>query len=286
MNINNNNNNIIRILVSDLDGTLLDNKHHLSQKNKETFRKLGDFNVIRVIATGRNLYSFRKVIPDDMAIDYLVFSSGAGIMNWKNNELLTSVNLKAKEVSFIADHFRKQKINFMLQAKMPENHHFVYHSNSGHVDTDFNRRLKLYEGYAKPLDWNNFTFTDASQFLVILPDDMVMFEEIKSCLKKFKVIRATSPIDRKSIWMEIFPKQVSKANAIKFLCKKLNIGTEFTCGFGNDYNDIDLLDFTNQSYIVSNAPEILKKRYQIIDSNEENAVSTAIHKLISQGQII
>jgi len=277
-------NNInIKMLISDLDGTLLDNNHKLSKTNREIFEALGEYNITRVIATGRNYFSFNKVIPPDMPIDYLVFSSGAGIMNWKTKEIIRKVNLKADQVAHIAEHFRKNKISFMLQGPIPDNHKFTYHIDSVPIP-DFSRRMKLYEGYNSTVNWE-IGFNEASQFIVIMPDDVECFEKIKNGLNDYKIIRATSPIDRKSIWMEIFPLSVSKANAVNELCNLLNIETKSTCGFGNDYNDIDLLNFTRLSYVVSNAPKTLRDQFRNIGSNEENSVSMEIRKLMDNGQI-
>jgi HAD superfamily hydrolase (TIGR01484 family) len=76
----------IKIVFSDLDGTLLNNSHILSQVNRKTLMELKKRGIIRVVATGRSLFSAQKVMDLDFPIDYLIFSSGAGIMNWHNQE--------------------------------------------------------------------------------------------------------------------------------------------------------------------------------------------------------
>ena len=118
----------VRMVISDLDGTLLDNNHKLSNKNIEIFKLLGDYGIKRVIATGRNF-----------------FSSGAGIIDWKTKKILQSVKLGFNQVNHIANHFKNNKISFMVQEPIPNNHHFHYHIESDPLP-DFSRRLKLYEG--------------------------------------------------------------------------------------------------------------------------------------------
>jgi hypothetical protein len=51
-------------------------------------------------------------------------------------------------------------------------------------------------------------------------------------------------------------------------------------GIGNDFNDLDLLEFTNFSYLVENGPPELKKRFLQAASNEESAFARAIQKYI------
>ena len=61
--------------------------------------ELGRRGRLRVIATGRNLFSARKVLPPDFPVDYVLFSSGAGIMDWPAQRLLRSVTMAAAEVA-------------------------------------------------------------------------------------------------------------------------------------------------------------------------------------------
>ena len=77
----------IKIVVTDLDGTLLPSQGCISKKNYNTLVSLRDKEIIRVIATGRTLYSAMAVLPEDFPIDYLIFSSGAGIIQWNTKEL-------------------------------------------------------------------------------------------------------------------------------------------------------------------------------------------------------
>ena len=76
--------------------------------------------------------------------------------------------------------------------------------------------------------------------------------------------------------MEIFHHSVSKGNGVKFLCDRLQIGHEYTLGIGNDFNDLDLLEFTHYSYMVENGPQELKDKFLLTQSNEESAFAKAV----------
>ena len=80
--------------------------------------------------------------------------------------------------------------------------------------------------------------------------------------------------------MEIFHQSVSKGNGVKFICDTLQIDHEHTLGIGNDFNDLDLLEFTNFSYIVENSPPELKERFLRALSNEESAFAKAVIKYL------
>ena len=78
----------IKMVLVDLDGTLLNNSKLIGGKDKDTLHFLGERNIVRVFATGRNLFSAKKVLNETTPFDYLVFSSGAGVYDWRKQKLL------------------------------------------------------------------------------------------------------------------------------------------------------------------------------------------------------
>ncbi|MBT7093226.1 MAG: HAD family phosphatase [Bacteroidetes bacterium] len=266
---------MIKMIISDLDGTLLTSEQKIGDKDYQSLLDLGERNIIRVIATGRSPFSFSKVIPRDFPIDYLVFSSGAGVMDWKTGEILIDRSLSAGEVEELARIFYSEEISFKVLAPVPDNHHYVFFQN-GNPHPDFMRRMEYYRGYEKKICFSPPNFGEASQFLIILPDDVKEFDRLSRLCLGVKVVRATSPIDHQSIWMEVFHPEVSKGTGCRFLCDKLEINQDETLGIGNDYNDLDLLDFTAKSFIVENAPQSLKDMYKIVTSNNNNGFTDAI----------
>ena len=71
----------IKMVVTDLDGTLLQTDHTISPEDTETLIELGCLDVCRVAATGRNLFKVRQVLTPETPFDYVIFSSSAGIMD-------------------------------------------------------------------------------------------------------------------------------------------------------------------------------------------------------------
>lgn len=268
----------IKIVVSDLDGTLLPSLGEVSTCDYMTLQNLKKMGVKRVIATGRNLYSAMAVLPDNFPIDYLIFSSGAGIMKWDTKELIFSKHIDAPEVFNISKILIDHDVDFMIHDPIPKNHQFWYYQ-TGKNNTDFDRRLNLYKQFANPIGKDQDTKRDACQLLAILPNKINWFEELKNKFEDIQIIRATSPLDHESIWMEIFPKDISKGSACEWLCEKYDIKSEQAFVIGNDYNDIDLLDWGKYSYIVDNAPTELKAKYKNTKSVIHNGFSKAIEEV-------
>ena len=276
------------IFVTDFDGTLYSDDHTVSSVDLETFEKLGKLNIKRVIATGRTFHSSLKVIPDQFPIDYLIFSSGAGIMEWNSKKIIKSYSLNKSQIEKTLKILTESKYDFMLHKKIPDNHYFFYYKSSAGKG-DFDTRCNIYSDYCEELnDKTALEQDEACQFVVVISPDTLLsqaekYEELKDKLKEIDglhIIRATSPIDKKTLWIEIFPKGVSKAHGIKTIADILLIDYNSIAAVGNDYNDLDMLRWVKNPFVVENAPVELKKEFITVNSNNENGFTNAVNKFL------
>jgi len=269
-------NSDLKMVIADLDGTLLNNDRKIGLKDYSTLIKLGVSGILRVIATGRSLYSCLKVLVSDCPFDYLVFSSGAGIMDWKTKKIIFTSSIEKRGILEIEAALRKLNLNFSIQFPIPENHHYYFYKGN-YNNTDFDYRNELYSAFNAELN-GSYPLDSASQFLIILNDEGLI-QNIKELFPAYKIIRATSPIDNQSIWIEIFNLEVSKAKGGKYICQLKGIPEINTLGIGNDYNDLDLLDWVSHSFIVANAPEPIKRMYNQCADNQNNPLTDSLNLL-------
>ena len=264
------------IAFSDLDGTLFRSDHTLSPGDRRALEGLKSQGILRVIATGRSLHSFRQVIGADFPADYVIFSTGAGIASLDQFEIIKASTLNQEEIARTLGVLRAAKIDFMLHHPIPHNHAFAFEAHGGH-NPDFTTRLDLHAAWAQPMHTAP-AWTQATQFVAILPpeQDVRIIDEIRNELDDLSIIRATSPFDHRSTWMEIFPRHVSKGTAASWLCHQLGVSSNNCMSVGNDYNDLDILEHTAHSYVVANAPADLTARFATVTSNNENGVAQAI----------
>ncbi len=266
-------NQMYKAAVIDLDGTLLNDERKVGLKDLQTLQELENENIYRIVATGRSLFSINEVIPGDFPIDYLIFAAGAGIMNFRTKEIIKSHHLIAADVKNIANKLCELKIDFQIRAEIPESHKYVY-KRFFYNNPDFDRLNNLYKDYSEKLS-EGYKYGNATRFIAISPKSDIV-NIISEEFSQFGIIRASSPIDNKSVWMEIYPQDVNKGSSLKYLCNGLNINLSETIGLGNDYNDIDFLKITGRSYVVENSPKILKKTYLNTVSNNENPLSEIV----------
>lgn len=277
------NKNIIKLVATDLDGTFLKNDRSITKENIDSLHSLGQKGILRVVATGRNLKKTMEVLSSDIPFDYIVFSSGAGVYDWKHEKLLFKQNLDQHIVQQLTDFLVARDLNFHLFKPVPENYQCWYYRGSVEC-SEFESYFDFHQSHSEPLPSDHQIKSDACQFLVVFPNNpdrfFAMKNEIEHQFSKVKVVRTSSPLDTGYIWMEIFHQSVSKGNGVKFVCDSLQIEHEYTLGIGNDFNDMDLLEFTNHSYVVENGPQEMKERFLSAKSNEESAFAKAIEKYI------
>jgi len=273
------------MFITDFDGTLRRSDDGFSPQDLAALEELGSANIVRVIATGRSLASFRSAVTTTLPIDYIVFSSGAGVVTASEWKLVRKTSLSPEQVSSVANLLIEAGYNFTIHKPVPGSHIFAYHA-AGVSDTDFERRLSYSKDHSWPLEGRHEEFGPASQFVAIVPgsEGALIFEEMKMKLKDFSIIRTTSPLDHQSAWIEIFPKIVSKGLTTAWLAEELGVSRQNTLFVGNDFNDQDILEWAKTSYVVANSPAELKERFPQVASNDNGGVAEAIRLWLSENR--
>ncbi len=274
-----------KLFITDFDGTLLKDDKTISQEDIRTLEILRQKKILTAIATGRSVYSFEKALKnigmadDFLPIDYVMFSTGAGIMEFPGGRVIYQKDLPSYDIRKITDYLDHEKFDYMVHKSIPDTQYFLYKSH-GKDNPDFYARLALYKEYALPLNDGHCHEDPATEILAIIPGrvNMDSLEMIKKDLSGFSVIHATSPLDHKSSWIEIFHKNVSKSKAASWLIKRLGLSRQNVISVGNDYNDQDLLVWSGKGFVVENAPACMRQVFNMVPSNNLCGVSEAVKK--------
>jgi len=273
----------IRLIATDLDGTFLRNDRTISPANLEALNRLGEKNIVRVVATGRNLRKVREVISSETPFDFVVFSSGAGVYNWSGQQHVYRQNIGIGSAQKLIRFLMGRNINFHAFFPVPENHRHWFYRGSEKCE-EFERYFQFNQAYAIELSENNFPVSELCQFLIIIRENKdhfrILKEEIEKVSDEIRVIRASSPITGGYIWAEVFHKSVSKGNGVNKICQLLDISAKETIGIGNDYNDLDLLDFTHHSFLTENAPHEIRNGFTLTPSNENDGFAHAVQHIL------
>jgi hydroxymethylpyrimidine pyrophosphatase-like HAD family hydrolase len=271
------------MVITDLDGTLFQRRsppsaadHRMSPRNRRTLEELGRRGRLRVIATGRNLFSARKVLPPDFPVDYVLFSSGAGVMDWPAQRLLRAVSMSGEEVDRAFRALAGRRLDFMVHRPIPENHHFLYYAAGG-ANPDFEARKAVYAPFASQGDPGRPP-GEACQLLAVEPPERrpSAFEAVREELEGLTVLRSTSPLDGRSCWIEVFPFAASKSKAAAWLAQERGVDPRQVLAVGNDYNDVDLLEWAGTPRVVAGAPPELAARFPVVSSGDDSDFAEAV----------
>jgi Cof subfamily protein (haloacid dehalogenase superfamily) len=260
------------LYVSDLDGTLLNSDEVLSTYTKKTINDLvEEKGMIFSYATARSFITASKATKGLNAKLPLIVYNGSIIVENETKKILMSNFFKKTEV---------EKIKSLLIAA--EVHPIVY---SFINDKEYYRYIRkdITEGAVKYLNTRQGDIRDnpaetekelydGNIFYFTCIDKEDQLKQLYDKLKDNYYCVFHKDIYTHEHWLEIMPKAVSKANAIKQL--KEYLGCDYVVAFGDAKNDIEMFEYADECYAVSNATSELKKLATgIIDSNNEDGVA-------------
>lgn len=275
------------LLFTDLDGTLIQKGSSLQKSDEFFLKTIGKAGWMRAIVTGRSLDSFHRVFPvfEDLPFDYVIFSSGAGIIETATEKLVRTVNLTGDALEKILAVLNQEQLDYMLHDPAPKNTPFHWWSFGRH-NPDFHRRIELYQAVCSPLSTAPDTWhKPAAQVIVISPPEEFSSRHylLKDKLRDFTVVRTTSPLDGRSVWHEIYPNIVSKGQVCEWLRQKLGLNELPSIAIGNDYNDWDMLTWADAAYVVPDAPEELSRKFLQTPKRNLPPVASVIHDVLASG---
>jgi hydroxymethylpyrimidine pyrophosphatase-like HAD family hydrolase len=167
---------------------------------------------------------------------------------------------------------------------VPDNHRCYLHRTARH-NHDFERRVQLYADHMRPFDRPFSISEPMCQALVIDPTPSPgSYPELSRELSEFSVIRTTSPLDGQTTWIEVFPRGVCKSAAASWLLQRVPAGSR-SLAVGNDYNDVDLLEWADLACVVANAPSELCARYRRVPSNDASGFSEAVRHALGEAAL-
>lgn len=255
----------MRLVITDLDGTLLNQHSQISDETKEAVKKLTEKGIDFAIATGRGIGSIR-VFKERLGIDiYSICNNGANIYD-KNENLIFERIMDETMVEKIIMFFRERGISY----------NGFYKDN---IFTDEGTKesiVTLETGY------NLVQLKDCKKFPVmtkmIVKDDPEIIKALCDDLRKefSDIVDVTISQPR---CVDIVHKDCSKGKGIKMISEKLNIPVSEIMAFGDGENDFDMLQVVGHPVVMENGLEMLKEKIKnIAPKNTENGVAQYLEK--------
>ncbi len=262
------------LFATDFDGTLFRSDGSISSIDLDALSELRLQGAITVLATGRSPFSLNRALGGiRLPFDWQILSSGVGIVR-ETGEVEKSFGLCGSQVEEVRFFLDSQGFDYSLQGPFPDSH-ILYHGTRVPHPDHF-RRQSYYSGYTRPLS----AFAgSASQFVVYLETDGASEAEtvIRQALGEgFQVVRTTSPLDHRTVWVEVFPPGVNKGAGLEFLAEHHGIPRSRTAALGNDWNDAHLLESAGTPFVVQGSPPGLAPEAIVVSGADHHAVRNAV----------
>lgn len=263
------------LIVSDFDGTLVNNDRTIVQSNKDTIKEYIANGGKFAISTGR-LPAGIIARAEELELKGVVSCcQGSVIVDIESKEVLLKGTIPHEVTLRVCEKLEAMGV-----------HYHVYDLWDFYSNID-DEPLKMYERMTgskgiilkdKTLpEFVRETKMEACKFLVMVaPEDNA---------KIFKILEAENfegcTITKSgAVLVEIINKNYSKGTTIEFLSKYYNIPIEKIIGIGDQWNDIPMIETAGLGIAVKNADELLKKAADVTFdyTNEEGAVGKIIEK--------
>ena len=273
----------IKVIATDMDGTLLDPKGQLDLPRLEKILdKLDQCDIRFVIATGNEVHRMRQLLGHLAERVVLVVANGARI--FENNELIQAQTWDDAMVDKALAHFKGRECQdqFVVTAM---NGGFV---KKGTVFTELDKFMTP-EMIEKLYQRMNFVDEfDSNLFGGVLKMSMVVGEErLDSVLQEINDlfdghVRAVSSGYG---CIDILQDGIHKAWGLVELLKRWNLKPEQIMAFGDSENDIEMLELAGISYAMENAEEAVKRvATKVAPANSQAGVYKVLENWLERGE--
>ncbi|HEY60115.1 MAG TPA: HAD family hydrolase [Anaerolineae bacterium] len=263
----------IKLIIFDVDGTLVDDDQKLSSRTIKVIQSLQRKNVLVSLATGKIFPSVRQVVEDLGIRAPLILSNGA-ILQQPNGEIIFNSLLKLEILQTILDCYQDYDADLAL---------FTPASIYVKKETRNTEHIRICGEKMKEIgSWVNIKdeFPAVCKALLLNRRDGEEMAKLKELLANKlgeKIALSSGALNS----IEVMSVGVSKGTELRNLAKFLNIKLENVMAFGDHVNDIGMLKIAGVSVAVDNAIDEVKKIVDVvIKSNNDSGPAEFLEEWI------
>ncbi|PKQ32443.1 MAG: hydrolase [Actinobacteria bacterium HGW-Actinobacteria-2] len=269
----------IRLIASDLDGTLLRPDKSIATVTRTALRQAADSGAVVVAATGRQTGSLPPELLD-CAVSHLVGANGAIGIDLVTGEVLFEAALSAATVAAIGSFFAENLPDARLSASREQGSYYVI--EPGYLEL-VQAREKLPAGFLRPGSREEIVAQDTLKMSIrhpTLTGEQMRDALYASGLTGFHATTSGAP------FLEIGGAGVTKATGVARLCAHLGVSAESVLAFGDAGNDAELIAWAGWGVAMGNATaELQAIADQVTATNIDNGVARVVEEFLNERRI-
>lgn len=258
---------MIRLVATDMDGTLLDGNRELPPDFDEVMKQLWEKDIYFAIASGRSYATLKQQFCKHIKELVFICDNGANVMYQQ----------KCLNLSVIAQPHVEEVIRFCREIGgklLLCGTRATYHEYFGTEEAED----EIAHYYVNQVLIKDNLLVQDDIFKIAIYDEEMIEQHIYPALRERFGQRLNIQISG-AHWIDVMNPEVSKGAALQTIQAKLGISREETMAFGDYLNDYELLLEAKESYAMANAHDKLKEiAAHIAPSNQEQGVMKVIHR--------
>lgn len=282
---------MVKLIASDLDGTIIDKNNNICLDNLKAIEKINNRNIPFVVCTGKT-YSIFKELCSSFDASYGIFGNGTSIIDLKSGETIYENLLNYSDIT-----------ETIKLAKENNLHVHIYANNEVITEELLFLDLRNYKLQKKHIYNNEIKFSIVPDLLKYICNQKLnifkivisgtsSLEHIKNkilnnlnvdvySIKKYGEYKDRI-IDKEYEYLDIIPKNVNKDTALNYLSSYLNIKKNEILAIGDNLNDLSLVRNAGIGVAVKNAYPELKNVAEFTTKApvEKGAFAEAVYKFV------
>lgn len=274
-----------RLIAIDIDGTLLDSNFQVSERNLATLRRANSLGVEIVLATGRR-HTFALPVARALGFDVVLISSNGAVTKDSNGELFHRDPLPLAATLELVSHMTEFRRNLVITFDGEESGSLLIETLD-ELNSSIKRWLEnnsQYIRFVQPIESGLTDDPIQAMFCGSVERMLAAQTQLKSNKELLTRITAlkTQYDERDLCMVDILNKGCTKGAALKRWAVAKGYAPAEVMAIGDNYNDIEMLEFAGHPYIMGNATEELRDRgWKTTLANNENGVALAVEAALN-----
>lgn len=264
----------VRAVFSDVDGTLLNSSHRVTPRTGAWIHRLMEMDIPFVIVSARSPSGIYPIMRRNGFECALIAYSGALIMDAGRN-ILFSREIERGLALKIEQFFEDKKYDMSWCIYSGDDWLSRDRSDPRIAGEESIVEAQSREGSVRDLADG----AGVNKFLCICAPGTIydIEKEVKEAFPEVAVVKSSD------ILLEIMALGISKADAVNRFCEHLSIDPKEAIAFGDNFNDVEMLDAVGRGYVMGNAPqEILDGHPYHTADNDHDGIAETLEGIFSE----
>jgi Cof subfamily protein (haloacid dehalogenase superfamily) len=260
---------MIRLLVTDVDGTLLDNNSEIPELNKQALIDCKKQNIDIILATGKSIGAVIPIIRTlDLKLPQITLN-GAVVVDRSSN-VINAVKIEPSHFYSVIKTIKTRGYNPLIA--LPDGTIFY---------EKYDRTLEVFKDINEPIfKTEHIEKADYADNCVSISVAIREDDPLDSYLRA-KFSDVLQIVRSGEYFFDILHNDATKGNALGFICNIYGIKKNEIAVFGDSYNDLSMFDHAGLRIAVRNSyPEVIKRADYITEENFNSGLGKAIYKHI------